>query len=210
MVIDYRDQSDIRDTNGVNTETMEDQEAEPQEQMEMRDAEMREPPAPVNSLLQSSQDRFDLLRIGRDLLSHSTPSPPPRPSAPRDNPLSMLNVLADVAVSAMNDTTAPLDMTTSRSPAIMTSPPLTTHRNIRPAPEPRVTSSHPLQLAAGQPYSPATLMVIQSNGEPRPLTNGGPGHVSHVPSGLIQLPQIQLFSRIRLPASTSIGLVRWF
>ena len=191
---------------------MEDQDSEPQEQMEESNAEMLEPP--VNSL-QSSQDRFDFLKSQRDLLSHSTPSQAPRLSAPMD--LNLL-LLADAAVEMKNATPAPLNLTTTTS-SIMASPPLTTHRDIRPVPVPRVTSGQPLQRlqpAAGQPYIPfqstaqGPILVIQSNGEPVIQTNGGPGHG-------IQ-PHNPQFSRIRLPAAkggvilhrTNIGWVRWF
>ena len=202
LVIDNRDQS-IMVTHGVKTETMEDPDGEPQVQMEDSNAGMRDPP--VNSL-QSSQDRFDFLKSQRDLLSHSTPSPPPRPSAPMD--LNLL-LLADAAVEIKN--AAPLNLTTTaRTSIIMASPPLTTHRDIRPVS--RVTSGQPLKPAAGQPYNPAQppIMVIQSNGELVPQTNGGPGHVVQ--------PHTPQFSRIRLPAAqggvilhrTNIGWVRWF
>ena len=173
------------------------------------------------------QAQRDLLRPRQESESNSTPSPPPGSS--------LLMLLADVAmnqrkfsdssregspVDVQRVTPPPLNLTTSRAPAIRPSPPLVTnYRDIRPRPVSKVVTR--LQPAAGQtnnntrvpgqpttqPTSPAPVMVIQSNrapvpqtngsAGPVPQTNGSPGHVSHVPSGLIQLAQTTQV--IRLP-----------
>ena len=110
-------------------------------------------------------------------------------------------------------TPPPLNLTSTTQasdikPKSLTSLP-TTYRDIRPKPVTRPANPPPsqpfkrLQPAAGQtnnnkrvpgqtiirPVTLAPAIRIQDNVGHVPLTNGGPGHVPHVSSGLIQMAQ---------------------